>query len=74
MPGRNQHVLPFGNGWVVQTEGQKTISIITSRQSDAISFARDIARKEKTEVFIHGRNGKVREKNNFRDEHSSYKH
>jgi uncharacterized protein YdaT len=65
MAKRNQHVVPLGNGWAVRAEGQKTASVITSRQSDAISYAKDIAKKQKSEVLIHGRNGQIREKNSY---------
>ena len=67
MTKRCQHVVPFGNGWTVQAEGRETASVITSRQSEAISYAKEIAQKQKTEVFIHGRDGKIREKNSFRN-------
>lgn len=65
MPKRSQHVVPLGNGWAVQTEGRKTASVITSRQSEAISYARDIAKNQRAEVIVHGRDGKIRKKNSY---------
>ena len=65
MAKKSQHVVPLGNGWAVKTEGRKTASVITSRQSDAISYAKDVAKKQKSEVIIHGRNGAIRERNSY---------
>ena len=65
MAKRSQHVVPFGNGWAVLAEGRKTVSVITTRQSEAISYAKDVAKKHHAEVIIHGRNGKIRERNSY---------
>ena len=65
MPKRSQHVVPLGNGWAVQTEGRKTATVITTRQSEAISYAKDIAKYHNTDVIVHGRNGKIRVKNSY---------
>lgn len=65
MAKRNQHVVPFGNGWAVVAEGRKTVSVITTRQSEAISYAKDLAKKQLADVIIHGRNGKIKERNSY---------
>ncbi|RFM26999.1 DUF2188 domain-containing protein [Deminuibacter soli] len=65
MSKKNQHVVPLGNGWAVRVEGRKTATVITSRQSDAISYATNIAKQQKSEVVIHGRDGKIRGKNSY---------
>lgn len=62
MARKNQHVVPLGNGWAVQAEGRKTATVITTRQSEAISYARDVAKRQRAAVIIHGRDGKVRER------------
>lgn len=49
----------------MQTEGRKTATVITSRQSEAISYARDIAKNQRVEVIVHGRDGKIREKSGY---------
>jgi len=73
MPKRSQHVVPLGNGWAVQTEGRKTATVITSRQSEAILYAKDIAKNQMTEVIIHGRDGKIRGKNSYGNNPHHYK-
>ena len=65
MAKRNQHVVPLGNGWAVKREGSKRFTVITERQKDAITVAREIARNNKTEIVIHGRDGKIRDKDSY---------
>ncbi len=62
----NQHVTkrPDGN-WQVKGEGNKRATKVTSTQKDAISYARTIAINKKSEVVIHGRDGKIRDKNSY---------
>ena len=62
---KNHHVVPLGNGWAVQREGARQATVITSKQSDAIAVARDLARKNHSELIIHGRNGKIRARNSY---------
>ena len=64
--GKNQHVTrrPDGN-WQVIGENKKRATVITTTQKDAIQAARDIAMNQKSEVLIHGKNGKIRDKNSY---------
>lgn len=65
MKKKNQHVIPFGGGWAVKAEGAVKVTIITTKQSDAITVAKDLAKNNKSELIVHGRNGKVRAKNSY---------
>lgn len=65
MAKRNQHVLPLGNGWAVKGEGSKKFTIITETQKDAITVAREIAKSNKSELVIHGKNGKIKDKDSY---------
>jgi hypothetical protein len=65
MAKKNQHVIPLGNGWAVKGDGNKNFTIITETQKDAITVAREIARNNKSELLIHGRNGMIREKDSY---------
>jgi hypothetical protein len=58
-------VVPLGNGWAVKGEGATRATVITAKQSDAISVARDIARNNSSELIVHGRDGKIRERNSY---------
>ncbi len=65
MAKKNQHVVPLGNGWAVKKEGSTRFTVITETQKDAITVAREIARNNKSELVIHGRDGKIRDKDSY---------
>lgn len=65
MATKNQHVVPLGGGWAVKSEGAKRITVITTKQSEAISYARNIAKNKKSELIVHGRDGRIRERNSY---------
>jgi uncharacterized protein YdaT len=65
MAKKNQHVVPLGGGWAVKSEKTSRASVITTTQSQAIDYARKIAKANGTELVIHGRNGQIREKNSY---------
>ena len=63
--GKNQHVVPRKSGWAVKSEGSEKASTIKPTQQKAIQAATKIAKKEKSEVVIHGRDGRIREKDSY---------
>lgn len=65
MSKKNQHVVPLGNGWAVKEEGNKDFSIITSNKTSALKFARQVARLRKSELVIHGKDGKIQDKDSY---------
>ena len=66
MTKKNQHVVTTGDGnWGVHGEDNSRITKITSTQSEAIKIAVDIAKNQGTEVVIHGRDGKIRDKDSY---------
>jgi hypothetical protein len=66
MGKKNQHVVPTGNGnWGVRGEGNSKITKVTPTQSEAISVATDIAKNQRSEIVIHGRDGKIRDKESY---------
>lgn len=65
MSKRNQHVVPHDNGWAVRSAGSRRASSIHSTQDEAISAGREIARNQRSELFIHGRNGQIRERDSY---------
>lgn len=65
MPSKGQHVVPRGEKWGVQRSGSSRASGVYSTQSEAIEDARDKARKAGGELYIHGRDGRIRERNSY---------
>lgn len=63
--GKNQHVVPAQGGWAVKGEGAKRASSVHSTQVQAINRATEIAKSQQSEMFVHGRNGQIRERNSF---------
>jgi hypothetical protein len=62
---KNVHVVPNGDNWAVEVEGNKRKNRITSTQSEAIGIGRGLAQNNKSELLIHGKNGQIREKNSY---------
>lgn len=62
MSKRNQHVVPHQGGWAVRGAGAGRATAVHDTQAAAIDQARDIARNQGAELFIHGTNGRIRER------------
>ena len=65
MSKKNQHVVPHSGGWAVKGAGNQKATSVHSTQREAIGAARDIARNQGSEMFIHGENGRIRERNTY---------
>ena len=63
MPKKNYHVVKGINHWAVKKEGF-TLSAHNT-QKEAIESGKVIAELTQGELLIHGRNGKIREKNSY---------
>ena len=65
MPKGDVHVLPSDKGWRVELEGSARAASSHSTQRDAAQAGRVIARRNKTELLIHGRNGRIRDRSTY---------
>jgi Uncharacterized protein conserved in bacteria (DUF2188) len=65
MSKKNQHVVPHGDDWAVKGAGNSRATSIYSTQQEAINRGREIAQNQKSELLIHGENGRIREKNSY---------
>ena len=65
MTGKNQHVVPRGEGWAVRGEGNTRDTSLHRTQAEAERAAREIAINQKSEVLIHGEDGRIRERNSY---------
>lgn len=65
MSKMGQHVVPSAEGWSVKRAGASKASSTHATQKDAIAAATRIARNQKTELYIHGRDGRIRERNSY---------
>ncbi|RPI16330.1 MAG: DUF2188 domain-containing protein [Ignavibacteriae bacterium] len=62
---KNQHIVPLGNGWGVKSEGSSKFTIITSTKNQAISAGKLLAKSQKSELVIHGKDGKIMDKDSY---------
>jgi hypothetical protein len=60
-----QHVVPNGTKWSVRRAGAAKASGTFATQAEAIAKARVVAQNQKTELFIHGRDGRIRARDSF---------
>lgn len=63
--GKNQHVVPYGDKWAIRGAGNSRITSDHRTQATAIKAAVRIAKNEKSEVVIHGRDAKIRDKDSY---------
>ena len=67
MSKRNQHVVPHEGGWAVRGAGSQRATSVHRTQREAIDAGREVARNQRAELFVHGRDGRIRE----RDSHGN---
>lgn len=60
--GKNQHVVKTNSGWGVRGENNYRITKNFETQKEAIEKAREIAINQESELFIHGSNGRIRDR------------
>lgn len=65
MSKKGQHVVPKGNKWSVRKAGATRATGTFTTQKAAVKAATQIAKHQKTEVYIHGKDGRIRERNSF---------
>ena len=65
MPRKGQHVVPRDKKWAVRKSGADRVTRKYETQQEAIDAAREIAQNQRTEVYIHGRNGRIRERDSY---------
>ena len=65
-----QHVVPNGSKWSVRRAGSSRASGKFTTQEEAIKEGKKIAKNQGTELYIHGKDGRIRERNSYgRDPH-----
>ena len=65
MNRKAQHVVPRDGKWAVRRTGAVRVTQRFDTQGEAIEAGRDIARKQGTELYIHGRDGRIRERSSY---------
>lgn len=64
--GKNQHVTPHPQCRMAsQRCGNNRATVRTETQAEARTIAREIAMNNKSELVVHGADGRIREKNSY---------
>lgn len=62
---KNVHIVPHSEGWAVKIEGGERASSVHTTQQQAIDAGRERARREESELLIHGQNGQIRARDSY---------
>jgi hypothetical protein len=65
MSKKDQHVVQRDDGWAVRGEGNSRDTSHHSTQQQAYDAAREIAQNQRSEVVVHGRDGRIRDSDSF---------
>jgi len=65
MQKKGQHVVPSQGGWSVRKAGAARASSTHPTQQEAITAGTTLARNQRTELYIHGTDGRIRERNSY---------
>ncbi len=52
-------------GWAVKKAGSTRTSKSFDRKEDAVKYGRELSRREKTELYIHKRDGRIQDRNSY---------
>lgn len=65
MSKKNQHVVPNESGWGIKGEGNSRLTKILPTKNEALEVARTIAKNQGVELFIHGKDGKIQDRDSY---------
>jgi len=67
MSKKSNHVVPSqkSGGWAVKKAGASKASKAFIKKDDAIKYARGLSRKEKSELYIHKKDGSIQNRNSY---------
>lgn len=66
MPRKDRHVVPNSDkGWSVRRSGAARASRVFDTQAQAIDYARSQAKKDKAELYIHKKDGTIRDRDSY---------
>lgn len=65
MSRKAQHVVPRDGKWAVRKSGAVRVTKHYDTQREAIEAARETARRQGTELYIHGKDGRIRERDSY---------
>ncbi|WP_299438205.1 DUF2188 domain-containing protein [uncultured Rhodospira sp.] len=73
MTAKAHHVAPRGSKWSVRRTGAARASKLFDTREQAVERGRELARRDKSELYIHGTDGLIRERLSFNGDASARK-
>lgn len=65
MSGKNIHTVPYNGDWAVKKEGQSKPLSVHHTKENAEARGASIARRLEVEHVIHGRDGRIQDKDSY---------
>ncbi|WP_426235357.1 DUF2188 domain-containing protein [Pararhizobium sp. DWP1-1-3] len=65
MSSKGKHVIPSGGKWSIREAGSSRASRTFPTQDEAVEAARKIARIEGATLYIHGKDGLIRNRRSY---------
>ncbi len=62
---RDIHLVPHSGGWATKKEGAERAGSVHDTKAEALEQARGQAKRERVELVIHGRDGKIQDSDSF---------
>ena len=59
---KNQHVVPKDGQWAVKSANSAKATKVFDTQKEAVVHARTIAKNQKTGLFVHGQDGRIKDR------------
>mgnify|MGYP001796447843 CR=1 FL=1 len=65
MARKSNHVVPSSQGWSVKKSGASRASRSFGTKEEAVKYGKTISRGEKTEQYIHKKDGTIQNRNSY---------
>lgn len=67
MAKKSNHVVPSKEkgGWTVKKSGSTRASKSFARKEEAVKYGRELSKREKTELYIHKKDGRIQDRNSY---------
>jgi len=62
----SQHVIHSPKGWVVRKSDSGRAARVFDSKDEAVGYARDVAKTERSELYVHRKDGTIMEKDSYR--------
>lgn len=66
MKSKDKHVIPKQHGrWAVRSTGRSRAARVFDDKDQAVKYAKSIAQKDHGELYVHGKDGTIKERRSY---------